>query len=252
MKQSGSWPQSFRAAIGFDVVDDAAWQELSQASAHQPPDELRAAASRWTRAAQLEHASIASFSRFSLELLGLGAPPALVEAAHRAAIDEVHHARVSFRIASALAGRPLGPGPLSLQGIAFERPLETVVLSTVLEGCIVETVAAALANRAAALASFEAIRSSLSSIARDELTHAQLAFSFTGWALKLHGARLGDVLRPPVMARLAALRAPVASTDQPDLGRFGLLSAAEEHAVQLETLTNAVIPALSESLGRLD
>lgn len=225
---------------------------LAEALAHEPPDELRAAASRWTRAAQLEHASIASFSRFSLELLSLGAPPALVEAAHRAAIDEIRHARLSFRIASALTGSPLGPGPLSLSGVAIERPLETVVLSTVLEGCIVETVAAALANRAAELASFDAIRSVLSSVARDELTHAQLAFSFVGWAMKLHGGQLGDVLRPPVMARLEALLAPVATAHERDLGRFGLLSAAEEHAVQLETLNNAVIPALSESLGRLD
>jgi hypothetical protein len=70
--------------------------------------------------------------------------------------------------------------------------------------------------------------------------------------MKLHGGRLGDVLRPPVIARLEALREPVAAAHQLDLGRFGLLSPAEEHAVQLETLTNAVIPALSESLGRLD
>jgi hypothetical protein len=37
--------------------------------------------------ALFQHASVASFARFSLELLALGAPPDLVAAAHAAALD---------------------------------------------------------------------------------------------------------------------------------------------------------------------
>ncbi|HVM69350.1 MAG TPA: hypothetical protein VM204_05885, partial [Gaiellaceae bacterium] len=42
----------------------------------------------WLREAAAEHASVASFSRFSLQLLAVGAPPDLLVAAHEAALDE--------------------------------------------------------------------------------------------------------------------------------------------------------------------
>ena len=53
----------------------------------------RAALGRhWTAVAALEHASVASFARFTLHLLVLGAPPSLVAEAQRAGLDEVEHA----------------------------------------------------------------------------------------------------------------------------------------------------------------
>jgi hypothetical protein len=66
--------------------------------------------------ALLEHASVASFARFSLQLMAAGAPASLVEAAHRAALDEIEHARLTFRLASRYEGRALGPGPLPVDG----------------------------------------------------------------------------------------------------------------------------------------
>ncbi|HEU4537511.1 MAG TPA: hypothetical protein VFS00_25505, partial [Polyangiaceae bacterium] len=80
---------------------------------------LRAAlAQHWLDVAALEHASVASFARFTLELLALGAPPALVAEAQRAGLDEVAHAEVAYALASAYAGRRFGPGPLDLAGMA--------------------------------------------------------------------------------------------------------------------------------------
>ena len=43
----------------------------------------RRLAELWSQDALLEHASIASFSRFALQLLAVAAPPALVAGAHR-------------------------------------------------------------------------------------------------------------------------------------------------------------------------
>jgi len=37
-----------------------------------------------------EHASVASFSAFSLQLIAVGAPSPLLQGAHQAALDEVH------------------------------------------------------------------------------------------------------------------------------------------------------------------
>jgi len=59
---------------------------------------------------QLEHASIAAFARFSLQLLSLGAPAGLIDDCTRALGDETAHARLCFQLASAYAGRAIGSG----------------------------------------------------------------------------------------------------------------------------------------------
>ena len=87
---------------------------MAQAS----PELRERAAAWWLRAALLEHASIASFARFSLELLRYGAPPELVVGAHRAALDEVAHARLAFALASSWSGRDLGPGAMGLEALS--------------------------------------------------------------------------------------------------------------------------------------
>ena len=58
------------------------------------PEVRLALVARWRSNGLAEHASVASFSRHSLQLLALAAPADLVEASHRAAIDEVAHAKV--------------------------------------------------------------------------------------------------------------------------------------------------------------
>lgn len=74
------------------------------------PAERSALASRWLDSALLEHASIASFARFSLHLLAVGAPPELLERTQRAALDEIEHARLAFAIvARGRGGRSRSP-----------------------------------------------------------------------------------------------------------------------------------------------
>ena len=60
--------------------------------------------------ARAEHASVPAFSRLALTLMSLGAPARLVEAAHRAALEEIAHARIAFTLAAAYAGAPVAPG----------------------------------------------------------------------------------------------------------------------------------------------
>jgi hypothetical protein len=71
-------------------------------------------AEHWTKLGQMEHASIAAFARLQLQLLALGAPPDLVQACNQALIDETAHTRLCFGLASAYAGRGIGPGPLDV------------------------------------------------------------------------------------------------------------------------------------------
>jgi len=73
----------------------------------------------WTQRALSEHSSVTSFSAFSIALMTNQAPSNLVNDALKAGLDEVHHAKTSFEIASVLAGRDVQPGPLPLSSHNF-------------------------------------------------------------------------------------------------------------------------------------
>lgn len=66
--------------------------------------------------AQLEHASVAAFSSFSLSLLALGAPSRLLRSCAMATLDEIRHAELCFALASEYLGRALAPAPLDTTG----------------------------------------------------------------------------------------------------------------------------------------
>src|SRR5690606_22128321 len=112
----------------------------------------QALAEHWQRIGLMEHASIAAFARFSLQLLGLGAPAELIEATNRALVDETRHAQVCFALAGHYAGRPIGPGPLDLAGALDGVDAAEILRTVIWEGCVGETLAALEAREAAELA----------------------------------------------------------------------------------------------------
>jgi hypothetical protein len=161
------------------------WSGSVVSSADQLDSGLRAhLAAAWTELGQMEHASIAAFARFTLELLALGAPSDLVEQSQAAMADETRHAKLCFALASAHAGRDIGPGALDVSGVALAFDLETSVLTAFVEGCVGETVAAAEAREAAHFATDPAVATLLAAIAEDEARHAALAWRFVAWALR--------------------------------------------------------------------
>jgi hypothetical protein len=148
------------------------------------PAALRDALARhWTQAACYEHASIASFARFILQLLAVGAPPALVLAAQQALADEVEHARLCFALASQHAGHDLGPGPLPLAGASGADGLAEIVAAAIREACVGETLSALELREAAARAEDPGLRRILRELAGDEQRHAELGWRFVQWAL---------------------------------------------------------------------
>jgi hypothetical protein len=154
---------------------------------------------------QLEHASIAAFARFNLQLLSLGAPPELVEDCTRAMADETAHTRLCFEIATAYAGHAIGPGPLDIAGSLAVTSLPDIVELVVVEGCFGETRAALEALEAADGETDPVIRAAYAQIARDEERHAALAFRFVRWALE----------REPQAVAARLVRATEAATMDP-------------------------------------
>lgn len=155
------------------------------ASAHDrldAEDDARVA-SHWLRAALAEHASIAAFARYTLDLLALGAPAALVADAGAAMADEIEHARACFAIAARHGAPAHGPGPLPSDGALGDRTALRILDDVVREGCIGETLAALEAAAALRDATDPAVRIALTRIAGDELRHAELAWRHLRWAL---------------------------------------------------------------------
>ena len=84
-----------------------AWIEGAAPELHDLTPALRERlGTEWLQDAREEYASIPAFSLQSLHLTQLAAPPELVMASHRAALDEVSHARRCFALATAYLGRP--------------------------------------------------------------------------------------------------------------------------------------------------
>ena len=140
---------------------------------------------KWAEAGTHEHASVASFAKFILELMQLGAPMHLVQAATTAMADEIRHARDCFKLATAYAGRPLGPGMVDMRGGLTHIEDEVAILeAAIFEACIGETLAASVAQWMAPKVSDERVRRTHERIAEEEGRHAELGWSFVQWMLQ--------------------------------------------------------------------
>lgn len=160
-------------------------------------------AEAWEDTAKMEHASIAAFARFALELLSLGAPSDLIMRTNAAMVDETNHARMAFALASAYRGKAVGPGRLSMDGALDEGDdLASFLRRVIREGCVGETVAAVEAGEGAARAQDPTVCKTLETIAADESTHAELAWKTVSWAQNTFGETARTVIREEI-ARLA-------------------------------------------------
>lgn len=108
-----------------------------------------------------------------------GAPAALLDAALRAALDELRHAASCVDLADSGPRRMLLP-PHTL---TVERGAPLLAAKALREGCVGETVAAAVAAAAAAVAAPRPAAAQRA-IASDEARHAAVAWATVAWALR--------------------------------------------------------------------
>ena len=204
-------------------------------------------AAAWTEIAAAEHASVASFARFILQLLAVGAPPTLVLAAQQALADEVEHARVAFGLASAYAGRGVGPGPLPQANACGPATLDEIVAAVIREACVGETLSALELREAVARAEDAGLRRILSGIAADEQRHAELGWRFVQWALAGASGEQQARAQASFAAAIAAAEADAErmsrGTGCPELRAHGVIDAPLRAAVWRRGLRGLVMPA---------
>lgn len=247
---------------GGALSAEAQWGEASQWIADEAPctdgltteiRELLAAA--WCRDGMYEHASVASFARFAMELMAVGAPPDLVAAAHVAAADEVRHAKACLSLAAGYAGRPLAPGGFPFGGHAvIADDLAEIAARAAYEGCVGETVAAIQAAEQLSTARDPRVRAVLAAIAEEEAQHAELAWKTVAWAIE----RGGDEVRGAVGRAIeAAVGELLDSPDEPpreeaiarQLAAHGRLDAARIAALRRRAIRDVVAPCAERLLA---
>jgi hypothetical protein len=207
----------------------------------------RRLAAAWLDDALQEHASVAAFSRFAMQLLGVGAPPSLVQGALRASIDEIAHAKACFALARRYGAEQHGPSALVVHDAVAELDLAALVALNVEEGCIGETLGVVLAAEQLARATDPHVRSVLERIVRDETRHAELAWRFVAWAIG-EDARMREVALSAAARAIASARAIAIRPNGADAATWaahGRLSCALARAVVEHAIRDVLHPCLA-------
>ena len=160
----------------------------------------RGVGEQWRENGRTEHASVASFARLTLDLMALGAPPALVVSANQDALDEIRHTQACFALAHALDGQHESPGPFpeaqrahTLSRVRSVALAELAVLSLI-DGALHEGVSARIIAKLARRARQPKIIAILKQIAADEGRHAAHGWDVVEWCLAQGGLPVANAL----------------------------------------------------------
>ncbi|HTN92604.1 MAG TPA: ferritin-like domain-containing protein [Sorangium sp.] len=238
---------------GVCARDD--WRaELSPCTRDLAPETRRVLAAAWLADASFEHASIASFARFALELLAVGAPARLVRGAQKAMADEIRHAELCFALAAAYSGTAVGPSALPVEGGLGRTDLAAIAVAAVREGCVGETMASLIARAAEEGAGDPAVRAVLAEIAADEAVHAGLSWQFVAWAIAEGGESVHAAVARAFEEEAARVLAGGAGADAPSdpvVRHHGRLSPRESQAARREAMSAVILPCARSLLARL-
>lgn len=226
-----------------DVAEGASWLDQRELSIGDPSEKERALLARhYAEMGRMEHASVAAFARFTLELLALGAPAELLAATQSAMADEIRHARSCFSLASRYARREVGPAPLAVHDALGTVTLLGVVRTAIREACIGETLAAIEAAEAAEHTSVAEVRATLRQISEDETRHAALGWRFLRWALARSSAAERETILADLDAAIAERAAIGSFGDWRGVPAHGMLSAAARGLARRDALDQVIGP----------
>jgi hypothetical protein len=165
-----------RPVIGRPLRDDAGGEITGNV-------EMDERARFWLEGAALEHASVAEFARLSLVLMSHGAPPELLAETHRAALDEIAHAKTCCAIAGKITGKTHVVGEIDVARATMDASIEALARCTLRDGCLGETAAAMELEQIARETNDEDVSTAIATMARDERRHADLAWRILEFAI---------------------------------------------------------------------
>lgn len=146
------------------------------------------ATEHWVSSGQHEHASVASFSRASLDILKFAGPPELVSATHQAAMEEVEHAQSAFSLAEVFnldREKHVDVGQFPFDQVTLASSLAELSGQVFTEGCMGETEAVTKMSFALAhLLPNSPAATVLPTLIEQEAGHAALAWKTLQWSLR--------------------------------------------------------------------
>jgi len=235
-----------------DLRPSPDWATPEKALRHE--DAPAGLADQWRENGKTEHASVAAFARLTLDLMALGAPPALIASANRDALDEIRHTELCFGIARGLDGRSVSPGPFpQAQRVATLPRSRTLALAklavdSLVDGALHEGVSARIIAKLAQRCEEPAIRAALKEIAADEGRHAAHGWTVVAWCLDQGGPAVGNALLGAIRTLPREMRSelPAAAADGGWV-RWGIHDhrlESEEYAAGLAHVTARVQAAV--------
>ena len=174
--------------IGSDWIEGP-----SPESFHLTIEQRQVLATFWLRTAQFEHASVASFHQFGLDLMRFGASPDLLMRTSKATMDEIAHAKAAFAITEGFLGHPFSPSEFQMK-LQPAKSFAEFAVSVAMEGAINETLAVVLATLQHDKCEDHAIKKFLTEIIKEEAEHAELAWDTLRWLIDVGGEEVVDAL----------------------------------------------------------
>lgn len=228
--------RSFGRVLLPRVRNGGDWTKLPLRIALEVEGSIRSAvAAQWRENGRTEHASVAAFARLTLDLMALGAPPALVSAANRDALDEIRHTELCFSLARAFDGKSESPGPFPEARSARTLPatrtlaLAGLAVDSLVDGALHEGISARVIARLARRCEDPQIRAVLKEIAADEGRHAAHGWDVVAWCLAEGGSAVAHALAGAISALPHALRTPLPeAAEAGGWERFGIVGRALE------------------------
>ena len=214
----------------------------------------------WRSIAQLEHSSVASFSRLTLELMALSAPADLLLETQQAAADEVKHAQSALEIVSALHQKPMQFAQFPSGSISIRTDRDTIMRSCVQEACLGETLGVIEAENELDLIRQadgpKVLTNRLSTVLTDESKHAALAWRTLKWLLESDApcpqerARRLDLITETMYSTAQQLLKPETSQSSMTHHSLGLLTDLDRALFRAQGFQEVVLPVLVEFLGQ--
>ena len=185
-----------------ETAPGEAWVRSAQAVLDVPEDARAALGAEWRDNGKKEHASVAAFAQLTLDLMAVGAPPELVAASQRDALDEIRHAGACFAIARDIDGLAESPAPFPdartrkfLFTASREIALTQIAIDALADGVLNEGIASRLLAQLSKACELPAMAPVLREMAADESRHAAHSWDIIAWCLATGGTTVRSALR---------------------------------------------------------
>jgi hypothetical protein len=225
-----------------------AWDTLNEAARSLPENARAVIGSTWRERMRQEHLAVGAFALLTQELAAVGCDARVLELVARASSDEVRHAEICRRVATAMLGEPAVPRawrglpriPMHPGADAPTRALLHIVEMC----CLSETLTGVFFTEMHARATHPAMRGVIESLLEEEIDHSRVGWAYL--ATRVQAGMLGGLAQalPAMIDRTFGriLRALGGIEDDDAMEAFGYVRDGACGPIFRRALRDVVVP----------